>query len=331
MANKIGFSDLKKPVAVGLQPSGKADVICAENLPMTNDVDAQTIEEYIGSVLSNAWSVDGDHIKPTTGLKISGDGSLISGVIAAGGWPTNLSGFTNDLGNYGNWLTFYDTINYANYADSAGSAGFAGHADSAVYAECAGAAYSADSAGSANYANTAGSASYASSAGSAPADGGNASSCDNFTGWFQNGNAESSQGFNPNLPWFEIGNAYYTNKTLVQNSGVFVNNGAEVLRGINQDSPIKTGETVVVGDYERVVVLDASSNNIAVSIPSSSGQGVGRVITLKRIDASENTVTITSLTTDGTIDGAVSIALVGQWSKVTLIAFGQGGLDWITI
>ena len=244
----------------------------------------------------------------------------------------------------------------AGHADSAGSADTAGRADtagsadyaysaysaySAVYADTAYHAGSADYAATADYALAAGnapanggradSAGYADSAGSAPAAGGNASSCDNFTGWFQSGNAGSSQGFNPNLPWFEIGNAHYINKTLVQNSGVFVNNGAEVLRGINQYSPIKTGETVVVGDYERVVVLDASSNNIAVSIPSSSGQGVGRVITLKRIDASENTVTITSLTTDGTIDGAVSIALVGQWSKVTLIAFGQGGLDWITI
>jgi len=68
-----------------------------------------------------------------------------------------------------------------------------------------------------------------------------------------------------------------------------------------------TSSTYTVVDNDDIILLDAASNNITVTLQAVSGRN-GRALTFKRIDSSGNTVTIQSTGSD-TIDGSTSINL----------------------
>ena len=78
----------------------------------------------------------------------------------------------------------------------------------------------------------------------------------------------------------------------------------------------------VVADYSpsgsSVVLANATSGNINVTLPSPSVIGI--TIEVKKTDASVNTVTLTP--SSGTIDGQSSIVLTDQYMGFTVVADG---------
>jgi hypothetical protein len=69
-----------------------------------------------------------------------------------------------------------------------------------------------------------------------------------------------------------------------------------------------------------LLLVDASGGALVVSLPASNE---GRVIYVKKVDASANAVTIDA---DGSdlIDGAGSMAISTQWASFTLAGFSGG-------
>jgi hypothetical protein len=91
-----------------------------------------------------------------------------------------------------------------------------------------------------------------------------------------------------------------------------------VQRGMSQATSrtITTSTTLTVND--GLVLVDATSGSISATLPSPSA-AQNTAITIKRIDASVNTVTIV-----GTIDGAVNPTLA-QWKAKTVWAYAPAG------
>jgi len=77
---------------------------------------------------------------------------------------------------------------------------------------------------------------------------------------------------------------------------------------------------------DRVILCDATSNSITVSLPSASGI-TGRVYTIKKVDSSTNTVTVDPAGTE-TIDGASTYSLSSQWDFVTIVSDGS---NWVIV
>lgn len=77
--------------------------------------------------------------------------------------------------------------------------------------------------------------------------------------------------------------------------------------------------TVDANDY--LIGADATAGNITITLPSATEP---RVIYIKKLDASANTVTVTPVS--GTIDGAASLAWSRRWQSYTLVSTGT---DWL--
>ena len=85
--------------------------------------------------------------------------------------------------------------------------------------------------------------------------------------------------------------------------------------------------TVVGGDDDYVLTMDASGANRTFTLTAAATVGDGFVVTVKKIDSSANTVTIDA---DGseTIDGALTKVLSSQYETTTLICDGS---NWHTV
>lgn len=94
-----------------------------------------------------------------------------------------------------------------------------------------------------------------------------------------------------------------------------------------RDCVTQTSATLSVTN-EDVVLCDASSNNITVTLPDNGGTpGEGRIVYVKKTDSTANTVTIARDTGD-TIDGATSVILYSQWEAMTFV---NDGSNWFII
>lgn len=69
----------------------------------------------------------------------------------------------------------------------------------------------------------------------------------------------------------------------------------------------------------QLVLVDATSNNIQVNLPTATA---GLNVAVKRVDASPNTVTVQPAA--GTVDGDPNVVLIGLGAGVTLIADNSG-------
>lgn len=85
----------------------------------------------------------------------------------------------------------------------------------------------------------------------------------------------------------------------------------------NADSPY------TVGAANYTVTCDATSGAITVNLPAISGEE-GRVVNIKKIDASANAVTVDGDSSE-TIDGSTTISITTQYESVTLQA---GASEW---
>lgn len=103
--------------------------------------------------------------------------------------------------------------------------------------------------------------------------------------------------------------------------------------GITEAKRSRTIETVTSNQtnsyaYKDVTLIDASSNNVTLTIPSSTS--AGRLMIFKRIDQSANNVIIQRNGTD-TIDGSVSFQLYHKYETVTVISDGGTPTKWYIV
>jgi len=81
----------------------------------------------------------------------------------------------------------------------------------------------------------------------------------------------------------------------------------------------------LVGFAGGFYLVDTTGGNIAITLPDAT-LVLGREFVVKRKTAGANTLTITP--TSGTIDGAVNLAIVDQYSTVT---FKSDGTDYFIV
>lgn len=82
-----------------------------------------------------------------------------------------------------------------------------------------------------------------------------------------------------------------------------------------------TTRSITAGEY--FIAVDASGGNRTLTLPDIATEN-GRVIVLKKVDASGNTVTFAAFAGD-TIDGAASVSTTTQYDSWTVIA---DGVEW---
>jgi hypothetical protein len=100
-------------------------------------------------------------------------------------------------------------------------------------------------------------------------------------------------------------------------------NGSLWLTVQNQSSGVVNKLSTVTSDYDvsvndYYILINAISNNITLTLPSSTTSGT--TYTFKRIDSSSNTVTLTppSSETPVHIDGETSISIIRQYNSFTI-------------
>lgn len=79
--------------------------------------------------------------------------------------------------------------------------------------------------------------------------------------------------------------------------------------------------SVVVGDRNKLVTIDASGAVATVGLPVAATAGDGFRVTIKKIDSSSNSVTIDGSGAE-TIDGAANVVITNQWTAFTLVCNG---------
>lgn len=100
----------------------------------------------------------------------------------------------------------------------------------------------------------------------------------------------------------------------VVDTGVFIPTGVPTADALTATATLPNVE-------RQFVKVDATAGNVVVTLPAVS---VGRRVTLKRIDAAVNTVTVQGAS--GNVDGAASsAALAAQYDVLDLVS---DGTDW---
>lgn len=84
--------------------------------------------------------------------------------------------------------------------------------------------------------------------------------------------------------------------------------------------------TMTIGAAHRTVLVDASSGAVVINLPAAS-LNANRILNVKKIDASANTVTIDPNSSE-TIDGATTKVISTQWTNVR---FQCNGTAWFII
>ena len=77
---------------------------------------------------------------------------------------------------------------------------------------------------------------------------------------------------------------------------------------------------------DRVVLADATGGAFTVTLPNASGKRGQQPITVKRMNAGGNAVTVASA--GGTIDGASTTSIASQY---TALSFISNGTDWLIV
>nr|WP_199002804.1 hypothetical protein [Flavobacterium sp. ASV13] len=89
----------------------------------------------------------------------------------------------------------------------------------------------------------------------------------------------------------------------------------------------KTSNYTIAPATDNVILVDAASNNVTITVPP--GVVTGREFTIKRVDTSANDVTITFGGASGTVDETDTFISVGN--KVTYRIINSGNDKWQTI
>lgn len=100
--------------------------------------------------------------------------------------------------------------------------------------------------------------------------------------------------------------------------------------GITEAKRSRTVETITSGKIadKDITLVNATSGNINVTLPENGGTvGAGRIMVVKRIDSSGNTVIVQRETAD-TIDGATNVQLYHIYETMTFVS---DGANWFII
>lgn len=88
--------------------------------------------------------------------------------------------------------------------------------------------------------------------------------------------------------------------------------------------------TVVEADRDKLILVDATSGSVTISLPAAATAGNGFRISIKKIDSSGNTVT-TDANSSETIDGALTSVLSTQYDTDNLISDGSNWYGFLNI
>jgi hypothetical protein len=105
-------------------------------------------------------------------------------------------------------------------------------------------------------------------------------------------------------------------------SPVFSGISLKVLSIDDTDSPY----TVVAGDY--TIRADATSGSITINLPAATGSG--RILRIKRLDGSANTISVAAAGGE-TIDGAATSGLTDQYSTLSVQDVAAGVWDIVPL
>ena len=86
---------------------------------------------------------------------------------------------------------------------------------------------------------------------------------------------------------------------------------------------ITSNYTVVLADAGWLIVVDTTGGNITVSLPAVATAGDGFVVTLKRVTAGANTLTIDPSGAE-TVEGAATLLMPTQYTSVMLVSRSTG-------
>lgn len=78
--------------------------------------------------------------------------------------------------------------------------------------------------------------------------------------------------------------------------------------------------------FVRVILVDATAGPFTVTLPSAVGKKGQQPLTVKRMNAAANVVTVGSVS--GTIDGGVTTTLNTQYQAITVVSDGS---QWVII
>lgn len=90
---------------------------------------------------------------------------------------------------------------------------------------------------------------------------------------------------------------------------------------------ITSSYTLLISDRKKILLCDATSGAITISLLAAATAGDGFTLTVKKTDSSGNSVTLDGSGSE-TIDGALTYALSSQYGAITLIC---DGTNWNTI
>lgn len=82
--------------------------------------------------------------------------------------------------------------------------------------------------------------------------------------------------------------------------------------------------TFTIGTGHGVYPVDATAAAVTANLPTAASNK-GRRITVKKVDASANAVTLDGSGAE-TIDGAATLATTTQWAAFTIVSDGSGWL-----
>jgi len=89
---------------------------------------------------------------------------------------------------------------------------------------------------------------------------------------------------------------------------------------------LETGSSYTVAVGVTVVLADATSGNITITLPAAA-DNEDRMIAVKKTDASANTVTVDGNASE-TIDGSATQVLTSQYDVIMMVS---DGTNWNTV
>lgn len=101
------------------------------------------------------------------------------------------------------------------------------------------------------------------------------------------------------------------------------------LRFFSQVGVSSGATTMDASKKDTFIRADASAGNVTINLITADAAAVGRILTVKKIDSSANTVTLDGSGAE-TIDGAATYVLTAQWESVTVMASQETG-KWYVI
>ena len=102
------------------------------------------------------------------------------------------------------------------------------------------------------------------------------------------------------------------------------NSGWIVVRTLSESFVLTktTAYTVVLADFAKTILCDASGGAFTVTLPAAATAGDGYKVTVKKSDSSANAVTVDGNSSE-TIDGATTKALSSQYDAIVLACDGS--------